>query len=174
MKKLLIVVLIVLSSQLRGQFQGLPNLDKKYGFNKFTLEEPFSIYKNSCKFLYIDNDNVKKYEYVEASINGVFGYFKVKNLYLHFYKDKLKEIEIVFGYLTKENEEYILNELIKLYDSPQKTGRPDENLDFFYAWLSGKTSLYYKKSAYRNRLPSETTINVISFKLVMAIQNDKF
>ena len=94
MKKLLIIILIVLSSQVRGQYQGLTNLDEKYGFNKFKLEEPFSKYKNSCKFLYGDNDNVKKYEYVGASINGVFGYFKVKDLYLHFYKDKLKEIEI--------------------------------------------------------------------------------
>jgi hypothetical protein len=174
MKNILIIFLILLSSQVRGQYQGLTNLDTKYGFNKFKLEEPFSKYKNSCKFLYSDNDNVKKYEYVGPSINGVFGYFKIKNLYLHFYKDKLKEVEIIFGYLTKENEEFIFTELTKLYDSPQKTGRPDEYLDFFYAWLSDKTSLYYKKSAYRNGFPSETTINVIAFKLVMEIQNDKF
>jgi hypothetical protein len=177
MKKILIfLIYIVFLPQARGQYQGLNNLDKKYGFNKFKLEEPFSNYKSSCKFLYSDNIDigVKKYKYIGPNINNVFGYFEIQNIYLYFYNNKLKEIEIEFNNLTKQNEEYIYNELTKLYDSPQKVGRPDEYLEFFYAWLSGKTSLYFKKSRYKDGIPSSTTVNVISFKLVMEIQNSKF
>lgn len=167
--------MISLSVKSLGQYQGLSNLDNKYGFNIFKLEEPLIKYKNLCKYVGDEyENNVKRYEYTGSPIKGVFGYYTPRNVYLYFYKDKLKEIEIIFGYLTQENRDHIYTELIKLYEFPQKVGRADEHFDFFYAWLSDKTYLYYKKRAQRNGNPSETSINIISFKLVMEIQNDKF
>jgi hypothetical protein len=174
MKRKIILVFLLFASLITkksiAQYQGLENLDSKYGFNKFKLEDPISKYKNSVKYLSVDNDGVKEYLYTGPSIGKVFGYFDLEELHLSFYKDKLKEINLVFGYLTEQNEQYIYNELIKLFDMPQKVGREDEYHKFFYAWLSDKTSLYYRKQ----KSPKSVSIQVISFKLVMDVQNNKF
>jgi hypothetical protein len=169
----IIFIFVFASSAIKAQYQGLNNLDTKYGFNKFKLEESFSKYNNSCKFLYTDEDGAKVYLYNGTPIEKVFGYFDLQELHLYFYKDVLSKIEIEFGYLTKENERFILNELIKLYDVPQKQFS-DEYMDFFYAWLSGKTSLYFQKYKMKNSTPTNATIIVSSFKIVMEIKNSKF
>lgn len=140
------IFFVLLSWSLKGQFQGLENLDMKYGFNKFKLEEPFTKYSSSSKFLYNGPEKgVKTYEYVGPKIEGVFGYFTPKIVNLSFYNEKLSAIEIQFETLSKPNEQFILMELVKLFESPQKVGSPDEYTDFFYAWLSDKTTLYYQK-----------------------------
>lgn len=170
-----LIFFILLSCSLKGQFQGLENLDSKYGFNKFRLEEPFAKYSSTCNFLYNGLEKgVKTYEYTGPKIDGVFGYFSLKRVNLSFYNDKLSEIEIQFENISKPNEKIILTELMKLFESPQKVGNPDESTDFFYAWLSDKALLYYQKWKQRNGIPAIVTINVSSFKIIMEIQNNKF
>ena len=64
------------------------NLDKKYGINKFKLESTTSLYKGFLRTKIFKQDKVKYFDYIGTDIKDLFG-FKVKEVILGFYKDKL-------------------------------------------------------------------------------------
>jgi len=171
MKTNITLLFLIFSLCIKAQDTG--NLDFKYGFNKFKLETPFSQLKSVCKYLN-SFEGVDIYRYTGHRIVDVFGYFDVKTLNLHFYKGKLREIEIFFGSLTKENNEYIKRKLLGLYGYPQKQIPSNEFYEFCDVWLGQKTTLIFQNAKERLTFPSEASIRVISQKISMQQENDKF
>ena len=153
--------------------QDTNNLDTKYGFNKFKLETPLSQLKSFCKYL-SSFEGTDMYRYTGSQIDGIFGYFNVKTLNLYFYKGKLQEIEIIFGSLTVENNEYINRKLLGLYGYPQKQMPTDEFYEFCNVWLGQKTTLLFQNARERLSFPSDASIRVISQKITKQQENDKF
>ena len=85
-----IVLFLLITAPLYSQSSGIENLDSKYGFNKFRLEEPVNKYSGEIKYNgKRDLDNVDLYIYNGPSIGKVFGYFNAKAIYL-VYVFKLK------------------------------------------------------------------------------------
>lgn len=171
MKKTITLFFLLITLIANGQDTN--NLDVKYGFNKFKLETPFTQLKSVCKYL-SSFEGADMYRYTGSQIEGIFGYFNVKTLNLYFYKGKLKEIEIIFGSLTIENNEYINRKLLGLYGYPQRQIPSNEFYEFCYVWLGQKTTLLFQNARERLTFPSQASIRVISDKISKQQENDKF
>jgi hypothetical protein len=171
MKTKILLLFIICFSHIHAQDTN--NLDTKYGFNKFKLETPFSQLKSVCKYL-SSFEGADMYRYTGSQIEGIFGYFNVKTLNLYFYKGKLKEIEIIFGSLTLENNEYINRKLLGLYGYPQRQIPSNESYEFCDVWLGQKTTLLFQNARERLSFPSQASIRVISQKISKQQENDKF
>ena len=74
----------------------VPPLDAKNGINKFKLCSFFDIHKANLKEISVGTDTkVKWYEYTGTDISSVFEY-KVKQICLGYYKNKLYKITVLF------------------------------------------------------------------------------
>lgn len=171
MKTKILLLFIICFSHIHAQ--DTHNLDAKYGFNKFKLETPLTQLKPVCKYL-SSFEGADMYRYTGSKIEGIFGYFNVKTLNLYFYKGKLKEIEIFFGSLTVENIDYINGKLYGLYGYPQRQIPSDESYEFCNVWIGEKTTMLFQNARERFSYPSEASIRVISKKITMQQENDKF
>jgi hypothetical protein len=168
--KILIYFFLVISN---CYGQDTNNLDVKYGFNKFKLETSYSELKSVCKYL-SNFEGADMYRYTGPVIEGVFGYLRVETLNLYFYKGKLKEIEINFGSLSYENNEFVKRKLLGLYGVHQKQIPTNEYYEFCYVWLGQRTTLLFQNAFPRLTFPSEAKIRIISQKISKQQENDKF
>lgn len=153
--------------------QDLNNLDNKYGFNKFKLEESIDVNKQNLKFISTSEDGVQQYEYLKSDDIKVFN-VPVRKVNLFYYERKLMKIQIIFNSLTEKSEDYIFTELRRLFGNPQREYPSSQYSDFLRMWLSDKTSLHYAKLISSHNLARTVSIEVISFKLAMKKENNRF
>jgi len=137
MKKIITITLILFKLNVLGQ--GLKNLDRNYGINKFKLETPYSLYKNSLKYFDTTDKGVEFYTYTKSDIKEIFG-IPVEEIALGFYENKLYTISIYFGIIEKQQTMTLLENINKEYDIPEINQRNNEKV-WVAKWVTGKTYL---------------------------------
>ena len=157
--------------------QDLYNLDKKFGFNKFKLESPFSIYEKQLKFNFIGYDKVKYYEYTGKDIGLVFGCI-VKKVNLGFYNQKLYTISIDFIANNENDDNRIQSELKGLFgyqNIKYSAHSSDKEFEWAISWKTEKTYLQANKVSCEDKYnPCEVQIFLYSQKLRNEVKNNQF
>lgn len=118
-------------------------LDSKNGINKFKLCSFFEIHKTNLKEMPAKNDvHVKWYTYLGTDVPTVFDY-KIRQLDLGYYKNKLYKILVEFDGTDQEEADNIKSKLDLLFGSGKEieiAGDPTRK----YAWESTKIYLYFE------------------------------
>ena len=180
MKKSTLLLLLLIS--ISGFTQNLSNLDEKYGFNKFKLENSFYVYQKDLLYKTSDQNGVKYYDYKKKDVN-VFGCSDLIGVLLGFYKDKLYTISIDIN-PTDNNDRYysILSNLKNLFGYPTSSslegnGNSDyqRNIENINQWLTNKTLLGYNKIKCSSPLnPCSLNLFLVSQVIQRQINNDGF
>jgi hypothetical protein len=175
--KSILLITFLLLSLTNANSQDLGNLDKKFGFNKFKLESPFSLYGKQLKYKLTGYDKVKYYDYVGNDIGLIFGCI-VKGISLGFYNEKLYTISIDFTLNDDEDDIRIQKSLKELFGyqkvdySNQSSGTKYE---WAVVWKTNKTYLQANKISCDNLdNPCEVAIFLFSQKLRTELQNNQF
>ena len=177
------IFLLSLILSVPGFSQNLQNLDEKYGFNKFKLESSINLYQKDLVYKTSDQNGVKYYEYKKQDIN-VFGFSKVKEIGLLFYRDKLYCINIDLS--TSYNDDMfstISSKLKDLFGDPTTTsnggdyGKWDSKtyMENVNQWLSSKALLGLSKVKCSSPInPCGINIFLVSQVIQRQINNDGF
>jgi hypothetical protein len=118
-------------------------LDAKNGINKFKLCSFFEIHKVNLKEMPAkDEVHVKWYTYTGTDVPTVFDY-KVKQLDLGYYKNKLYKILVQFDGTEKEEVDGIKSKLELLFGTGKEIEK-DNDPTHKYAWEATKVYLYFE------------------------------
>ena len=122
------------------QQPNVPPLDAKNGINKFKLCSFLEIHKANLKETPNPKDvRVKWYTYIGTDIQTVFEY-KVKQINLGYYKNKLYKISVLFDETQSINTTEIKNKLELLFGA----GKLEENKSNKYVWETTKIYLSFE------------------------------
>jgi len=138
MKKNFTIALILLYLNSFGQ--GLKNLDKEFGINKFKLETSYSLYEKNLKYFDTSEQGVEFYIYTKSDIKEIFG-VSVKEIGLGFYENQLYTISIDFDAISKQKNFELVENILKKYDTPKIADNPTEERVWVAEWITGKTYL---------------------------------
>lgn len=118
-------------------------LDNKNGINKFKLCSFLEIHKANLKEMPAKNDvHVKWYTYMGTDVPTVFDY-KIKQLDLGYYKNKLYKILVQFDGTEEEEADNIKSKLDLLFGSGKEIEK-DDDPTCKYAWEAIKVYLYFE------------------------------
>ena len=130
-----------------GQTQIAPNLDAKNGINKFKLGSFLEIHKANLKEASDSTSgSIKWYFYTGNDVQYVFEY-KVKQITLGYYKNKLYKIFVSFDKSQDIKTDEVKNKLELLF-GPGKYKEnyvADKHHDWSYTWESAKVYLCFDK-----------------------------
>jgi hypothetical protein len=178
MKKIIILILLFhyIPNLDHLQAQSLANLDRKKGFNKFTLGAPIASYTHSLKFRFAGQKGEKYYQYVGRDLTQLFG-INIGEINLGFYKNKLYTISIDLGGIDGQDGKHILAKLIELFGIPRKSNdESNTNYDWQYQWITKKVLLGFSKYSCLSKIGSncEGELFLISKEIDSAMNNDQF
>lgn len=142
MKKIIIITVILFNLNAFGQ--GLKNLDKSFGINKFKLETLYSLYEKDLKYFDTNEQGVEFYIYTKSDISEVFG-VNVKEIGLGFYENQLYTISIDFGIIEKQKNLKLVENIVAQYDTPKISENFNERI-WVAEWITGK--IYLQASEY--------------------------
>jgi len=185
MKNLFIFIFLFFGWSINSYSQNLGNLDLKYGFNKFTLESPFTNYQKDLTFLYDDEKTGVKYYHYNKKDISVFGFNNIEELTVGFYKEKLYTIDIVLSpQINPDLYPLILSKLEELFGYPNVIVPNDVDYGKWdtrtfmkdgVQWRTEKTLLgLHRVKCTSPTRPCTTNIFLFSFKLQNQINNDGF
>lgn len=175
-----IPVFFVLLNSFTSQSQDIQNLDTKYGFKKFKLESSYDLYKSQLKL--IQNQEKKAYyEFTGTEYSEIFGY-KVNNINLCFYKNKLYEISIEYDLKTEEYKTDIIRHLESLFGTTEQKFEDSviewepKEYGWNYFWEGKKTLLNFSKDKKERYAHGPTSISILIRSKVIKnqIANDEF
>ena len=107
--------------------QNIPALDTKNGINKFKLCSYYDIHKANLKEFSVQNDNrIKWYTYIGTDVQTVFEY-KVKQISLGYYKNKLYKITVLFDETQNIKVADIKSKLVLLFGEGRSEASPTNN-----------------------------------------------
>jgi len=135
---LIAIGLTIISINMFGQ--GRKSLDNENGLLKFKLGSSINLYKKDIKYYWIDEKGREAYDYIRGDIKQVFGR-TVKSINLMFVDDKLYNINISFGVLSKSEQWDLIDFLQKKYDVPKIVREPDQYRQLAVVWETGKVLL---------------------------------
>jgi hypothetical protein len=140
------LLMLLFSPLVFSQVAPAPNsqlLDSKNGINKFKLCSFFEIHKANLKEMPAKNDvHVKWYTYMGTDVSTVFDY-KIRQLDLGYYKNKLYKILVQFDGTDEEEANNIKSKLDLLFGfgkEIEKEGDPTRKYD----WEATKIYLYFE------------------------------
>ena len=178
------IFLLLLIKSVYGFSQNLENLDDKYGFNKFKLGSSYQSYSKDLEFIFSgDQPDIKFYKYTKKDIS-IFGFSKISEIHLGFYRDKLFNIDIDLN-PTYNDDMFttILSKLKDLFGYPTLVssggdyGKFDSKtyMENVNQWKSYKTALVLNKvkcSSLKN--PCGINIFLVSQDIQRQINNEGF
>jgi hypothetical protein len=182
MKK--IVLLLLLIKSVFGFSQNLENLDDKYGFNKFKLGSSYQSYSKDLEFQFSDDETgAKAYKYTKKDIS-IFGFSKVNEINLVFYRDKLYTINInLIPSYSDDMFSTILSKLKDLFGYPTAVSSGGDYgklssktyMENVNQWESSKTLLGLSKTKCSSPLnPCGVNLFLVSQIIHRQINNDGF
>lgn len=163
MKKLLLFCTLFLS--LIGYAQGLKDLDKTFGINKFKLKSLYSLYQKDLKYFDTTPQGVEFYIYTKEDIKVIFGQ-TIEQISLGYINNKLYVVTINFGSITKKEDLALLENLKTLYDIPEIIEPEKDDLIYVAKWETGKIYMQAEKYTCSKQIaPCETQIFIYSKEL---------
>lgn len=163
MKKILFLCTLTLS--LFGYSQGLKDLDKAFGINKFKLKSSYSLYKEHLKYFDTTPQGIEFYYYTKGDVKKLFGQ-SVEQISLGYVDNKLYVITINFGSIDKKEDLALLENLKTLYDIPEIIQPAKDDLIYVAKWETGKIYMQAEEySCSKQIAPCETQIFIYSKEL---------
>ncbi len=163
MKKNILFCSLMLS--LIGYAQGLKDLDKTFGINKFKLKSLYSLYQKDLKYFDTTPQGVEFYLYIKGDIKELFGQ-SIEQISLGYIDNKLYVITINFGSIIKKEDLALLENLKSLYDIPEIIQPNKDDLIYVAKWETGKVYMQAEKySCSKQIAPCETQLFIYSKEL---------
>jgi len=147
-----------------GYSQGLKNLDKSFGIDKFKLNTSYNIHKNHLKYYDTNTDGVEFYDYTKGDIIKLFDQ-NVSRINLGYINDNLYLITISFGPLDKRQNMMLLQKLRDLFSTPEII-QLNNHLVFVAKWETGKIYMQVEEYSCSSPVfPCETELFIYSKEL---------
>jgi len=145
-RRIFVLLMLLFSQFVFSQATPAPNaqlLDTKNGINKFKLCSFLEIHKANLKEMPAKSDvHVKWYTYTGTDVSTVFDY-KIKQIDLGYYKNKLYKILVQFDGKDKDQVDNIKSKLDMLFGLGKEI-EGDKDPTCKYYWETMKIYLYYE------------------------------
>jgi hypothetical protein len=138
----------------------MPSLDAKNGINKFKLCSFYDIHKANLKEDAAQKDTrIKWYTYTGTDVPTIFEY-KVKQINLGYYKNKLYKITVLFDETQSIKTADIKNKLILLFGEGKYEQKPTEK----DVWETTKVYLSFEVTG--NQISLNTYSKIIEKQII--------